>query len=129
VSNFVPDSVDVYVGQRIRTLRKLYDVSQQKLAESLDISFQQVQKYERGANRVSASTLWRIAVFFKVDFGYFVEGLGERDIQKPIDLGHFLADTDGITVAQNFLKIPSLIRRQITNLIKTLATESDNLDG
>ena len=72
-----PHPVDRHVGLRIRIRRKEVGVSQERLAEALGITFQQVQKYERGANRVSASKLWEIARALNTGVGYFYEGLVE----------------------------------------------------
>lgn len=66
-----PDWIDIHVGHRIRFIRKERDLSLQELAERLDMSYQQVQKYETGANRVSAGTLFRIAATFDVPVGDF----------------------------------------------------------
>ena len=71
-----PSPIDVHVGSRIRLRRTLLGMSQERLGEALGLTFQQIQKYEKGANRISASKLWDIARFFKVDIGYFFDGLG-----------------------------------------------------
>ena len=79
-----PHPVDRHVGLRVRMRRKEMGVSQEKLAEALGITFQQVQKYERGANRVSASKLWEIARALETPVAYFYEGLSEgTDITAP----------------------------------------------
>ena len=70
-----PNPIDVHVGQRIRARRKALGVSQERLAGELGLTFQQVQKYERGANRVSASKLWEIARALGTDLSSFFEGL------------------------------------------------------
>src|SRR5436305_15092385 len=76
-----PHPVDRHVGLRIRMRRKELGVSQEKLAESLGLTFQQVQKYERAANRVSASKLWEIARALNTSVAYFYEGLpGNEDV-------------------------------------------------
>ena len=69
--------VDAHVGQRVRGRRKEMGLSQEKLAKSLGVSFQQVQKYEIGINRVSAGRLWDIADSLEVDIGYFFEGIAK----------------------------------------------------
>src|SRR3954452_5745259 len=74
-----PHPVDRHVGLRIRMRRKEMGVSQERLAEALGITFQQVQKYERGANRVSASKLWDIAGALRTPVSYFYDGLGDQD--------------------------------------------------
>ncbi len=70
--------VDYHVGRRVRERRNALGMSQEKLAAALGISFQQVQKYEVGANRVAASRLWNIAKALEVDIGYFFEGIQKR---------------------------------------------------
>ena len=70
--------VDDHVGRRLRARRTELGISQEKLADALGISFQQVQKYEIGSNRVSASRLWGVAKALEVDVGYFFEGIKKR---------------------------------------------------
>ncbi|KQV10529.1 Cro/Cl family transcriptional regulator [Rhizobium sp. Root1203] len=70
----MPDPVDIIVGQNIRTLRAKRRISQLELGEALDLTFQQIQKYEKGSNRVSASKLHQIAVFLDVDISALFEG-------------------------------------------------------
>ena len=74
-SNKTPDPMDVALGAAVRIRRRTIGMSQEALAEQCGVSFQQIQKYEKGTNRVSASKLWDIARFFKVDISYFFEGL------------------------------------------------------
>lgn len=71
-----PDPIDIHVGIRIRTRRRELGLSQEKLADAIGVTSQQTQKQERGANRVSASALYKIAKTLKVEPGYFFEGLG-----------------------------------------------------
>lgn len=71
--------VDLHVGRRVRDLRKTLGVSQGRLADALGLTFQQVQKYERGTNRISASKLWDIARALKVDVAYFFHGLPDPE--------------------------------------------------
>src|ERR1700730_17173912 len=72
----VPDPVDVYVGGRVRTRRLLLGMNQEELARALGLTFQQVQKYESGANRVSASRLWEIAGILNMPIAYFFPAKG-----------------------------------------------------
>ena len=74
--------VDPHVGKRLRERRVALGMSQEKLADALGISFQQIQKYEAGTNRVAASRLWDIAKALEVDVGYFFEGI-ERRASRP----------------------------------------------
>ncbi len=71
-------AIDLHVGERIRLRRRLYGISQETLAAALGVTFQQVQKYERGSNRVSASKLYGIALALEIPVGYFFEGLPEH---------------------------------------------------
>src|SRR6476469_607632 len=77
-----PNPVDRHVGLRIRLRRKELGISQEKLAEAIGLTFQQVQKYERAANRVSASKLWEMSRALSTNIGYFYEGLGDT-IEAP----------------------------------------------
>lgn len=70
-----PDTIDVHVGQRLKQRRMEQKVSQTALGEAIGVSFQQIQKYERGANRISASTLWKLCRELDVKPGYLFEGL------------------------------------------------------
>src|SRR5713226_5149805 len=73
----LPNPVDLHVGARIRLRRRMQGVSQEKLADALGLTFQQVQKYERGANRVSASKLYEIAAALHAPVSYFFDGLAD----------------------------------------------------
>src|SRR5271170_2236566 len=85
-----PNPIDVHVGLQVRLRRKELKISQEKLAESLGLTFQQVQKYERGANRISASKLYEIARALRAPVSYFFDGLADPasetgDRQRPSD--------------------------------------------
>jgi transcriptional regulator with XRE-family HTH domain len=121
-----PHPVDRHVGLRIRMRRKEIGVSQERLAEALGITFQQVQKYERGANRVSASKLWEIAAALRTNVGYFYEGLSDRDAALPADTGQaFMLSGEGIELMSSFPRIaePS-VRRKIMELIRAVAEDA-----
>lgn len=72
-----PNPVDIYVGSRLKLRRLILGISQKKMAEKLGITFQQVQKYENGINRISASRLWDISKLLKVQVEYFFDGMNE----------------------------------------------------
>lgn len=120
--------VDRHVGLRIRLRRRQAGFSQQRLAEIIGLTFQQVQKYERGANRVSASKLWDIAEALGVSPAYFFEGLaGDTPWTLPADdLMHaFLSLTEAHDLAEGYLRIrPGPLRRRVLELIGTLAEEA-----
>lgn len=80
-----PDPIDVHVGSRLRARRILLGLSQEKLAEGLGITFQQVQKYERGSNRISASRLYNTAKLLAVPVAYFFEGAETDDSVRPLE--------------------------------------------
>src|SRR3978361_602116 len=80
-----PNPVDRHVGLRIRMRRKELGISQERLAESIGLTFQQVQKYERAANRVSASKLWEMSRALSTNISYFYEGLGDAPLSDQAD--------------------------------------------
>lgn len=84
--------IDLHVGKRLRRRRRLLGLTQQTLAEQVGIRFQQIQKYECGANRVSAARLFELSEALSVPVQYFYEGLSERDDFAPEDTDHIAAD-------------------------------------
>ncbi len=132
-----PNPVDLHVGGRVRMRRKVLGVSQERLAEALGLTFQQVQKYERGANRVSASKLYEIARFLAAPVSYFFEGLSDPSIpgsagavsDGPEQVVHdFLMTPEGLELAAVFPKIrrPRL-RRRILELVRALVEDDEAL--
>ena len=112
--------VDAHVGARIRQRRTLIGVSQSKLAEGADITFQQVQKYENGSNRCSASMLWRFAKTLEVEPGYFFEdyrgNTAGRVTPNP------LAERDVLEMAKAYTAIPNKrARRALRQLANSMA--------
>lgn len=127
-----PNPVDLHVGARIRMRRKLLGVSQERLAEQLHLTFQQVQKYERGANRVSASKLYEIARALEAPVAYFFDGLadtaGASDGHEIS--GEFVHDLvmtpEGMELASMFPRIRrGRVRRRVLDLVKVLAEEEE----
>ena len=100
----MPHKVDVHVGQRIRQRRWLTGMTQQRLAELVGIKFQQIQKYETGANRVSASRLWDIAFALNVDVSHFFEGLEAEKPQPEKALDNIPADLSGDKEAMDLIR-------------------------
>ncbi len=129
-----PNPVDLHVGGRVRIRRKLLGVSQDQLAGALGLTFQQVQKYERGSNRISASKLYQIATTLQVPMSFFFEGLadpmdnGERDpVASKVERGvqTFLATPEGLEMAQLFPRIGrGPVRRQVLNLVRTMIEDA-----
>jgi transcriptional regulator with XRE-family HTH domain len=123
-----PNPVDLHVGARIRMRRKILGVSQERLAENLGLTFQQIQKYERGANRVSASKLYEIARSLQSSVGYFFEGLadtvdGVSETGEPF-VHDFLMTPEGLELATLFPKITKpKVRRRILELVRSMADD------
>ena len=132
-----PNPVDLHVGGRVRMRRKMLGVSQERLAEALGLTFQQVQKYERGANRISASKLYEIARFLSAPIAYFFEGLGDPtagasaaglDDASEQHVHGFLMTSEGLELAAAFPRIArSRLRRRILDLVRSLADEEEEL--
>lgn len=87
-----PDGVDIHVGQRLKVRRKLLGLSQEKLAETIGLTFQQIQKYERGMNRISAGRLYQFSKVLEVPVNFFYENLKQNASNPPANLG--LSDND-----------------------------------
>ncbi len=115
--------VDDHVGERIRERRTMMGLTQENLANALQISYQQVQKYETGANRVSAGRLYEMAMRLEIDVSYFFEGLEPTSQREPMEHGGKNSST--IELVRNFSKIgDSSVRSAVSGLIKTLSNKS-----
>ncbi|HEY8615450.1 helix-turn-helix transcriptional regulator [Phenylobacterium sp.] len=120
-----PNPIDRHVGLRIRLRRKELGVSQERLAESIGLTFQQVQKYERAANRVSASKLWEMAKALNTSVAYFYEGLGgagaaASNLPKET-VQDFLLTPEGLELASSFPRIREpRVRRKILELVRAM---------
>ena len=116
--------VDEHVGKRVRHRRWMVGMTQQQLAENVGIKFQQIQKYETGMNRVSASRLWEIASALGVPVSFFFEGLGAgRDQnENPSDLpGDLLGDKEALELVRSYYAIPETQRRRLFDLARVLS--------
>lgn len=122
--------VDVYVGSRIKLRRTLLGISQERLGDALDLTFQQVQKYERGSNRVSASKLFTISEVLDVPISYFFDGLhgsenraeGLRDTAAPAFEHEQLSRKESIDLLKAYYDIDDpKLRRKVIEIIRTLA--------
>ncbi len=117
----MPHPVDVHVGKRIRHRRWLTGMTQQQLAEAVGIKFQQIQKYETGANRVSASRLWDIAEALEVDIAFFFDGL-EKDENGGTTLpADIIADKEALDLVRSYYAIPENQRRRLFDLARVLS--------
>lgn len=115
--------VDVHVGKRVRHRRWMVGMTQQQLAEKVGIKFQQIQKYETGMNRVSASRLWDIAAALSVPVSFFFEGLenvGAGDSANAIP-GDILADKEALELVRSYYAIPENQRRRLFELARVLS--------
>jgi transcriptional regulator with XRE-family HTH domain len=97
----IPNPVDMHVGGRVRMRRKLFGISQSKLAEELGVTFQQVQKYERGTNRVGASRLFDIARILNTPIGFFFEDMPNETANQSPRLRAGLSDVEAIKYEQD----------------------------
>jgi transcriptional regulator with XRE-family HTH domain len=120
-----PSPIDVGVGRRIRQRRKAMKITQEKLADALALTFQQVQKYERGANRVSASKLYEIATVLCVPVSYFFEDLPDPSAVngvEPSPAYDLLATPDGQELAGLYGRITRpRVRQQVLQLVRLMA--------
>lgn len=116
--------VDVHVGKRVRHRRWMVGMTQQQLAERVGIKFQQIQKYETGMNRVSASRLWEIATALGVTVSFFFEGLGTKAENAAEDTGlpgDLLADKEAMELIRSYYAIPENQRRRLFDLARVLS--------
>ncbi|UWQ29964.1 helix-turn-helix domain-containing protein [Leisingera sp. M527] len=116
--------VDVHVGKRIRHRRWLIGMTQQQLAEQVGIKFQQIQKYETGANRVSASRLWDISDALEVPVSFFFEGLqeeGKSSADKASVPEDLMGDKEALDLVRSYYAIPENQRRRLFELARVLS--------
>ena len=115
--------VDIHVGKRIRHRRWMVGTTQQQLAEAVGIKFQQIQKYETGANRVSASRLWDIAETLGVPVSFFFEGISSENTTTENDTipGDILADKEALELIRSYYAIPETQRRRLFELARVLS--------
>lgn len=116
--------VDVHVGKRVRHRRWMVGMTQQQLAERVGIKFQQIQKYETGMNRVSASRLWDIADALEVPVSFFFEGLDPKAQLANVEAGvpaDILADKEALELVRSYYAIPENQRRRLFELARVLS--------
>ncbi|TFF25447.1 XRE family transcriptional regulator [Jiella endophytica] len=131
-----PNPIDTHVGSRVRLRRTMLGMSQEKLGEALGITFQQVQKYEKGSNRIGASRLQHISDVLNVPVAYFFEdapgspaqtssGMSETGSDYVVD---FLSTSEGLQLNRAFVRIADpKVRKRVIDLVRTLAGSSDDL--
>jgi len=132
-----PNPIDIHVGQRLRLRRTLLGLSQETLGEAVGITFQQLQKYERGANRISASRLFNLSQVLGVPVTFFFDDLPVQEAtlvaEEPSETQEFesMARRETLELVRAYYRIPDeSIRRRTFELVKTLAGDSgDNTKG
>ena len=118
--------IDQHVGERIRTRRTELGLTQEQLAEALNVSYQQVQKYETGANRISAGRIFELARKLGVDVGYFFEGLPIDAPAEPVPLEHGGRQRSAIELVRKFGQIEDpQVRSAIAALVKAIVERQD----
>jgi transcriptional regulator with XRE-family HTH domain len=128
-----PNRVDMQVGSRVRLRRMMLAISQEKLAKALGLSFQQVQKYEKGANRIGASRLEQISRFLQVPVAFFFEGASdtsavatsEEDTRSLALMNEFASSPDGLRLIQSFTQVEDAdVRRRIVDLVQAIGSKN-----
>jgi transcriptional regulator with XRE-family HTH domain len=132
IAKKAPNPIDKHVGARVRMRRMMLSMSQEKLGDALGLTFQQVQKYEKGTNRIGASRLQQISNILQVPVSFFfdgaphvpgtgrLEGMGEAP--SPAYVSDFLATSDGLALTKAFMRIhDSKLRRRIVDLVEQIA--------
>ncbi len=128
-----PNPIDKHVGSRVRMRRMMLGMSQEKLGDALDLTFQQVQKYEKGTNRIGASRLQQISHILQVPVSFFFEGApllpgqsasGMSEAPSPAYVSDFLATSDGLSLTKSFMRIKNpKLRRRIVELVEQMVGE------
>ncbi|HEY6257253.1 MAG TPA: helix-turn-helix transcriptional regulator [Xanthobacteraceae bacterium] len=129
-----PNPIDKHVGSRVRMRRMMLSMSQEKLGGALGLTFQQVQKYEKGTNRIGASRLQQISNILQVPVAFFFEGApalpsqsdGLSEAPSPSYVSDFLATSDGLALTKAFMEIKEpKLRRRIVDLVEEIAGRED----
>ncbi|WP_374578632.1 helix-turn-helix domain-containing protein [Phenylobacterium sp.] len=121
------NNIDVHLGKRLRRRRRLLGLTQQQLAGACGVRFQQIQKYECGANRISAARLWQLSEALEVPVGYFYDGLSEASHQEqtigegPGEAGgEMLASRETLDLIRAYYQLGERPRRRLLDLAKSL---------
>jgi transcriptional regulator with XRE-family HTH domain len=129
IAKKAPNPIDKHVGSRVRMRRMMLGMSQEKLGDALGLTFQQVQKYEKGTNRIGASRLQQISDILKVPVSFFFEGApgpghttGMDEAPSPAYVSDFLATSDGLALTKAFMQLKDgKLRRRIVDLVEAMA--------
>ncbi|MBV9509522.1 MAG: helix-turn-helix transcriptional regulator [Caulobacteraceae bacterium] len=122
------NDIDLHLGKRLRRRRRLLGLTQQQLADAVGVRFQQIQKYECGANRISAARLWRLSEALEVPVGYFYDGLAAvseaRDtLGERAEGGEVLARKETMDLIRAYYQLGERPRRRLLDLAKSLNTD------
>src|SRR5262252_5819650 len=124
-----PSPIDKHVGSRVRMRRIMLAMSQEKLGAALGLTFQQVQKYEKGTNRIGASRLQQISHILQVPVAFFFEGLPNELAPSALSVAQiddFISDSDGLRLIRAFMRIDNAaLRRRIVMLVQEIAGDDD----
>lgn len=122
MTDVMSDTIDIHLGKRLRRRRRLLGLTQQQLAAACGVRFQQIQKYECAANRMSAARIWRLAEVLEVPVGYFYEGLGvERETRTPDGEGReVFARKETRDLIRAYYRLSERPRRRLLDLAKSL---------
>ena len=134
MSTKAPNPVDKYVGSRVRMRRIMLGMSQEKLGEALGLTFQQVQKYEKGTNRVGASRIQQISEILQVPVSFLFEGSpaatgreAGSEAVSPAYVSDFLATSEGLALTRAFTRIgDAKLRRSIVELVEQIAVHENS---
>ena len=124
------NDIDVHLGKRLRRRRRLLGLTQQQLAGTVGVRFQQIQKYECGANRISASRLWQLSEALEVPVGYFYDGLSDADRRELAtenngEGGEMFARKETLDQIRAYYQLGERPRRRLLDLAKSLNGETD----
>lgn len=118
--------IDLHLGRRLRRRRRLLGLTQQQLALQVGIRFQQIQKYECGANRISAARLWQLSEALETPVNYFYDGLTEAlERRETAGAGEMFSRKETLDLIQAYYQLGERPRRRLLDLAKSLHTESD----
>ena len=135
IAKKAPNPIDKHVGSRVRMRRMMLGMSQEKLGDALGLTFQQVQKYEKGTNRIGASRLQQIAHILQVPVEFFFEGAPNlhgaggtvKDAPSTAYVSDFLATSEGLSLTKAFTRIKEAkLRRRIVDLVEEIADKGEH---
>lgn len=124
------NEIDIHLGKRLRRRRRLLGLTQQQLAGACGVRFQQIQKYECGANRISAARLWQLSEALQVPVAYFYDGLSEQERNEAEakiaeDAGEVLSRKETLDLIRAYYQLDERPRRRLLDLAKSLHGETE----